>query len=322
MKAAINERYGPPSGIVIKDIPKPAQEEDGVLIRVHAATVNRTDCGYLRGKPFIYRFFVGLTKRKWPVLGCEYAGVVEATGKDVSEFKPGDKVFGYKDDDHGFGGLAEFTAAPEDSMIAHIPDGMSFEQAAPAAEGAHYAFNIIKAARVKPGHSVLVYGATGAIGSASTQILKAMGANVTAVGNTKNMDLVRSFGADKVIDYQTEDFTKIDDRFDFVFDAVGKTSFGATKHLLKERGIYISTELGARGQNVWLAIWGRLFGKKKVLFPIPKNQKKDILYLKGLMETGQYKPVIDRTYPLSQIVEAFDYVEKGQKTGNVVITLT
>ena len=200
-------------------------------------------------------------------------------------------------------------------------DNFSFEEAAPITEGAHYALCNIRAAKVSKGQNVLVYGATGAIGSAAVQLGKYFGANVTAVCNTKNVDLIKSLGAYEVIDYQKQDFTKTDKKFDFVFDAVGKSSFGQCKPILKDKGIYISTELGKNGQNIFLALITPILGGKKVLFPLPTIRKEDVLFLKGLVEEGKFKPVIDRKYSLEQIVEAAKYVETGQKTGNVVITV-
>jgi NADPH:quinone reductase-like Zn-dependent oxidoreductase len=202
-----------------------------------------------------------------------------------------------------------------------MPEKLSFDEAAPISEGAHYALVDIRAAKVKPGQNVLVYGATGAIGSAAVQLLKHFGARVTAVCNTKNVDLVKTLGADTVIDYQTEDFTKTEDKFDFIFDAVGKSSFGQCKPLLTKKGIYISTELGKNGENILFALTTPLWGGKRLLFPIPSITKQDILFLLELVEKGKYKPVIDSMYRLDQIVEAYKYVESGQKTGNVLLKI-
>ena len=321
MRAAVYQRYGGPEVLKISEAPMPICAVDSVLVKVHASTANRTDCGFLRGKPFIVRFFSGLTKPKSTILGCEFAGEIVEVGEKVSEFAIGDRVFGFKDDDFGFGGHAEFTAMSTRGMIAKIPDGISYAEAAASAEGAHYALHYIRAAKVSEGQSILVNGATGAIGSAAVQILAHIGANLTAVCDTENLDLVRSLGAQRVIDYTQEDFTKLDETFDFVFDAVGKSTFGRCRGILKERGIYASTELGPWAQNPFLALWSRWFGKRKVLFPIPSNLKSDIDYLCNLMSEGHYKPVIDRNYPLEQIREAFEYVETGMKTGNVVILI-
>jgi len=202
-----------------------------------------------------------------------------------------------------------------------MPDQISFEEAAPITEGAHYALCDIKAAGIKIGQDILIYGASGGIGSAAVQLAKYFGANVTAVCNTKNVELIKSLGADTVIDYITQDFTKTNRTFDFIFDAVCKSSFGQCKPLLKENGIYISTELGKNSENIFLAIFTPVLGGKKVLFPLPTINKEDIIFLKKLVEEGKYKPVIDRHYPLDQIIDAYRYVETRQKTGNVVITV-
>ncbi len=203
-----------------------------------------------------------------------------------------------------------------------MPAGLNYEEAAPISEGGHYALCDIRAAKVKSGQKVLVNGATGAIGSAAVQLLKYFGVEVTAVCNTGNMEVVRSLGADTVIDYTKEDFTTTDKKFDFIFDAVGKSSFGKCKPLLEDKGIYISTELGKNSENIFLALVTPLTGGKRVLFPLPTVSKEDIVFLKNLVEAGKYMPLIDRKYPLEQIVEAYRYVETGQKTGNVVLTIS
>ncbi|MDD8018141.1 MAG: NAD(P)-dependent alcohol dehydrogenase [Bacteroidota bacterium] len=322
MKAIVYTHYGPPDVLHLTEVAKPVPKEHEVLVKVHAATVNRTDCGMLRAEPFIVRFFSGLLKPTNTILGTEYAGKIEAVGNNVTAFKVGDKVFGFSG--KTFGAHAEYLTARDDSPIAIMPTNMTYEEAAPSTEAMHYAWNDIRAARVQSGQKVLIYGATGAIGSAAVQLVKALGAYVTAVGNTKNMELVKSLGADEVIDYMKEDYTKIGTTYDFIFDAVGKISFGACKHLLKPRGIYCSTDLGPYAQNPFLALWclfGRLSDGKKVIFPIPVNTQKDVTFFKELMEAGKLKPVIDRRYPLEQVAEAFRYVELGEKTGNVVITV-
>jgi len=317
MKAVVHTKYGPPEVLQLKEVEKPAPKDSEVLIKVHAATVSRTDCGFRSAEYFISRFFSGLLKPKYQTLGCEFAGVIEEVGKDVTSFKIGDKVFGYNDSK--FGAHAEYMTLAENEAITKIPGNLSLEEAAPITEGAHYALCDIRAAKVISGQNVMIYGATGAIGSAAVQLVKYFGANITAVCNTKNVDLVKSLGADEVIDYQKQDFTKTDKKFDFVFDAVGKSSFGQCKPLLKDKGIYISTELGKNAENIFLALITPLFGGKKVLFPIPSISKEDIIFLKSLVEAGKFKPVIDRRYKLEQIVEAARYVETGQKTGSVVI---
>lgn len=320
MKAAIYSTYGPPEVVQIQEVTKPSPGNNEVLIRVHASTVNRTDCGFRSAEYVISRLFSGIFRPKFPVLGCEFAGQIEAVGKAVTTFKVGDKVFGFNDS--RFGGHAEYMTLPEDAALALIPAGLTYEEAAPIAEGAHYALCDIRAANVTAGQNVLVYGATGAIGSSAVQLLKHVGARVTAVCNTANVDLVKSLGADEVVDYQRQDFTQTEQRFDFVFDAVGKSSFGQCKPLLTDKGIYISTELGKNWENPFLALIAPLSAGKKVLFPLPSTKKEDIEFLAGLVATGEFKPVIDRRYSLDQIVEAYRYVETGKKTGNVVIQIS
>jgi len=317
MKAAINTIYGPPEVVQVMEVEKPLPKDNEVLIKVYATTVNRTDCGFRSAQYFISRFFSGLLKPKFKTLGNEFAGVVEAVGKDVKSFKAGNKVFGYNDTT--FGAHAEYMIMAEDAAITTMPQNARFEEAAAITEGGHYALCDIHAAKVMAGQNILVNGATGAIGSAAVQLIKYFGATVTAVCNTKNVELVRSIGADVVIDYTQRDFTTINDRFHFVFDAVGKSSFAKCKNLLHDKGIYISTELGKNSENVFLALTTALAGRKKVLFPLPAISKADVIFLKELVQAGKFKPVIDRNYKLDDIVEAYRYVETGQKTGNVII---
>lgn len=319
MRAIVYTAYGPPEVAQLKELPKPSIKDNEVLIKVYCSTVNRTDSGFRSAEYVISRFWSGLFKPKFPVLGSEFAGVIEATGKNVSAYKKGDKVFGFND--QTFGGHAEYVAMPENAAMAIIPEHLSFEEAAALTEGSHYALVDIRAAKVEAGQNAMVYGATGAIGSAAVQLLKYFGAHVTAVANTKNVALVKSLGADVVIDYQTEDFTQTKTKFDFIFDAVGKSSFGQCKPLLKERGIYISTELGKNGENIWLALLTPLRGGKKLLFPLPTITKNDVEFLGELAKQGKFKPVIDRSFTMEQIVEAYRYVESGQKTGNVILKI-
>ncbi|MBE0551327.1 MAG: NAD(P)-dependent alcohol dehydrogenase [Ignavibacterium sp.] len=320
MKAAVHTKYGPPEVVKVLEVEKPIPDDNEVLIKVFASTVNRTDCGFRSAEYFISRFWSGLLKPKYNTLGCEFAGLIEEVGKNVSLFKKGDKVFGYNDS--RFGGHAEYLTINENNALSIIPQNINYETAAAITEGAHYALRDIRAAKVKPEQNVLVYGATGAIGSAAVQLLKYFETNVTAVCNTKSVDIVKSLGADTVIDFQTQDFTNTEQRFDFIFDAVGKSSFKKCKPILKEKGIYISTELGKNAENIFYALVTPLLGGKKVLFPLPTITKEDINFLKELVEAGKFRPVIDRKYSLEQIVEAYKYVETGQKTGNVVINVT
>ncbi|MGJ6967610.1 NAD(P)-dependent alcohol dehydrogenase [Streptosporangium sp. G11] len=320
MKAAVRIRYGSPEVVRFAEAEKPAVKDDELLVKVHATTVNRTDCALRAAKPFIWRFFTGLVRPKLRILGNEFAGEVEAVGGGVTAYRVGDRVFGYNDGT--FGAHAEYMAIPQDGALAIMPEGLTYEEAAPSTEGSHYALTIIRAARVRSGQDVLVYGATGAIGSAAVQLLKSLGAGVTAVCDTKNVELVRGLGADRVVDYTAEDFTKDERAYDVVIDAVGKSSFGRCRRLLKPRGIYLSSDLGTLSQNLFLALVTPLFGGKKVMFPIPKQNDPEMArYFKGLIESGDFTPVIDRRYPLEEIVEAYRYVETGQKIGNVVISV-
>jgi NADPH:quinone reductase-like Zn-dependent oxidoreductase len=319
MKAVVYKKYGPPEVAELMEVPIPIPKDNEVLIQVYASTVNRTDSGFRSAEYFISRFWSGLFRPKYQILGCEFSGVIEEIGKKVTSFKKGDKVFGYND--KSCGGHGEYLTISEDDSITFLPQNLNFYEAAPITEGAHYALNDIKASKIENGQNVLVYGATGAIGSSAVQLLKHFGTKVTAVCNTKNVELIKSLGADIVIDYQTQDFTKTENRFHFIFDAVGKSSYSECKPLLTEKGIYISTELGKNAENIFYALITPILGGKKVLFPIPTINKQDVIFLKNLVEKGEFKPVIDRQYMLDQIVEAYKYVEGGQKTGNVVIKI-
>jgi NADPH:quinone reductase-like Zn-dependent oxidoreductase len=319
MRAAVQNRYGRPDVVRIVEVEEPTPKDNEVLVKVHATTVNRTDCACRAAKPFFMRFFTGLIRPRATILGNEFAGMIEAVGSGVTAFKLGDRVFGYNEGP--FGAHAEYLSIPADGSLTTMPANVTYAQAAASTEGSHYALAQIRGAKIQSGQDVLVNGATGAIGSAAVQLLKSLGAGVTAVCGTDNVELVRGLGADRVIDYTTQDFTRDDQTYDVVLDSVGKSSFGQCKRLLKPGGIYISSELGPLAQNPLLAVIAPLHSGKKVLFPIPKHDQQMIGYLRELLESGRFTPVIDRTYPLDQIVEAYRYVETGQKTGNVVISL-
>ncbi len=319
MKAIVYKKYGPPEVAQVMEVAKPVPKDKEVLIKIYASTVNRTDSGFRSAEYFVSRFWSGLINPKLQILGCEFAGVVEEIGNSVTQYKVGDKVFGFND--KTFGGHAEYLVIDESASFTTIPEGISFDTAAAITEGAHYALVDIKAAKVTRGQNVMVYGATGAIGSAAVQLLKHFGAHVTAVCNTKNIDLVKSLGADIVIDYQKEDITQTSTLYHFIFDAVGKSSYGICKPLLTEKGIYISTELGKNGENLLYALLSNFSSGKKLLFPMPFATKEDIEFLKQLVVNKEYLPVIDRTYTLEEIQEAYIYVESGQKTGNVVLKI-
>ena len=300
------------------DVPKPEPGHGELLVQVHATTVNRTDRGYRAGKPLIIRLFSGLVRPRVAVLGTEFAGIVEAVGDGVTSFVPGDRVFGYNE--RSFGAHAEYMTIPEDGSVATIP-GLTFEQAAPCTEGSHYALANIRAANIGAGSDVLVYGATGAIGSAAVQLVKSLGASVTAVCRGEHAQLVASLGADRVIDYTTENFTADGATYDVVFDAVGKTSFARCKPLLRPNGIFLATDLGPFPWNPLLALTTRFVGSRKVLFALPKDDQQIVRYLRERIQAGEFRPVIDRTYPLDDIAEAYRYVDTEQKVGNVVITV-
>lgn len=246
MKAAVYTRYGPPEVVEIRGVPKPVPKDNEVLIKVHATTVNRTDCGFRSANYFIVRFFSGLFNPKNKILGNEFAGKIEATGKSVTTFKPGDRVFGYND--ANFGAHAEYIAIKETGALATIPENISYREAAPITEGAHYALGNLRAAKIGKGHQVLINGATGGIGSAAVQLARYLGAEVTAVCGTGDLELVKSLGASRVIDYMREDFTKTGRTFDIVFDAVGKSSFGTCKPQIVDAYRYVET--GQKKGNV------------------------------------------------------------------------
>ena len=317
MKAAIHTRYGPPDVLAVKEIETPVPGDDEILVKVYAATVNRTDCGILMAKPFVIRFFTGLFSPNHPVSGTDFAGVVEATGKNITSFKIGDRVFGF--DNNGLNSHAQYLTITESKAVEVIPDNITFEEAAASLEGAHYAFNFINKVNLQQDHKVLVNGATGAIGSAAVQLLKYSGVSVTAVCSTKNVELVRSLGANRVIDYMKDDFTRDQEKYHFVFDAVGKSTFSKCKPLLLNGGVYISSELGPMAQNLFFALMRPVMRNKKVVFPVPTNIRRSVELVKKLLEESRFKPVIDRKYPLNDIAGAFEYVLSGEKTGNVLI---
>jgi NADPH:quinone reductase-like Zn-dependent oxidoreductase len=319
MKAIVYTKFGSPDVLQLKEVPKPTPKDNEVLIKIHATTVNRTDCGFRKPEYLIVRLVGGFFKPKRTTLGSELAGEVEAIGKSVKTFKPGDQVFGLSC--YVFGTHAEYICVPEKGSITTKPINMSFDEAAAVCDGLILAINYIRKIDFKKAKKILINGASGSIGSACVQLAKYYGAEITAVCNAKNIDLLVSLGANEVIDYTKEDFTKNGQLYDIVIDAVGKSSFFRCKKILKPGGIYFSTELGFLSQNIFLALLTPFFGGKKVMFPIPKDSKEDIIFFKEIIEAGKYKAVIDRRYPLEQIIDATRYVETGQKTGNVVITV-
>jgi NADPH:quinone reductase-like Zn-dependent oxidoreductase len=319
MKAVVHTKYGPADVQHIEDIPVPTPAADELLVKVHATTVNRTDSGFRTGRPIIVRPFSGFFRPRRRVLGSELAGEVVAVGADVTRFTVGDRVFGSVAD--RFGAHAEFMLTREKAPIATVPEGFSFEEAASVTDGALLALNCLRGAGITSGQRVLVYGASGSIGTAAVQLAKHFGAHVTAVCGTPNVELVRSLGADVVIDYMKDDFTKNGEQYDIVLDSVGKHKFRLCRRSLTSKGTFLGTDLAFMCQNPILAIVTKLSRGRRVVFPIPRFSQADVEMLKGLLETGELRPVIDRTYPLEQIVEATEYVDTHMKVGNVVLTV-
>ncbi len=317
MRAVVYDRYGPPEVLRLEDVERPVPAEDEVLVKIHATSVTRTDTGLRSAEYFISRFFTGWRRPKRKILGMELAGEVAAVGSSVTEFAVGDQIFGVQ----GSGAHAEFVAVRESAPMAHKPAGMTFEEAAAVCDGAMLALRCLSRADVREGTRLVVYGASGSVGTAAVQLARNIGAEVTAVCNTANVELVGSLGADLVIDYTRQDFTRNGELYDVVFDAVGKHSFRRCRRSLKPGGIYVSTDLGFLWHVPLLALLTRWIGSKKATMGIAKYTKEDVRFLKGLIEAGQYRAVIDRRYPLEDVIEATKYVETCQKTGNVVLTV-
>jgi len=315
MKAAFRSKYGSSEVLSIKEIDKPTPKDDEVLIRVYAASANRTDHHVLTGRPYLMRLFTGLFKPKLAVTGSDFAGQVEAIGSAVKYFKAGDKVMGFGGG-FGIGSHTQYITFPETKRIVSMPGNITYEQAAACLEGTYYAAIGIIQLKPTSDQKALVYGATGAIGSAHVQFLKYYGVYVTAVCGGEHSELVRSWGADKIIDYKTQDFTKDEEQYDFVFDSVGKSSFAKCKMLLKKNGVYAPS---GGAENLFWLFTAPLLGNKRVLFL--KDNKSNLRFIKELVEKGNFKPVIDRIYPLEKIAEAFTYVASGQKIGNVIIKI-
>lgn len=320
MKAAVRHTYCSPEQLQVLDIPIPEPKADEVRVKVMATTVNRTDVGVLTGKPYLMRAFAGFPKPTLPVTGTDFAGVVDKVGPSVTAFKVGDRVWGFGD--NGIGSHAEYVCYSTKKAILTIPDGIDFAQIVACAEAAHYAINFLNKVKLNPGAHVLVNGGTGAIGSAAIQLLKARGIQVTAVCHQARVDLVKNLGPHRVIALEKEDFTKEKIEYDFVFDAVGKSRFSLCKPILKPSGIYISSELGPNWENITLALTTPIFGGKKVVFPLPSDILNSMKTIQELVVQGKFKPLIDRTFALDQIKEAFQLVTSGKKIGNVILNLS
>jgi NADPH:quinone reductase-like Zn-dependent oxidoreductase len=316
MKAVTCRRYGGPDVLKIDDLPQPAPGPGEIEIAVHTATVNRTDTATLRAKPFFARAMTGWLRPHHRISGMEFAGIVARVGPNCGRFALGERVFGLSED--RFGAHAQYLIMPEAGAVAVVPDSVALDQAV-ICEGAWYARSTV--AQLGPGQNILIYGASGAIGTAAVQLAKASGVHVTAVVATRHLDLARDLGADVVLDYTVEDFTALDERFDLVFDAVGHTSWFACRKLLKPGGLFCATDLGPAWSNIWLGIWYALIGSRRVSVPFPTDVSGFVSELADLMRDGRIRGVFDRRYPLEQIAEAFRYVETGQKTGIVRIDI-
>lgn len=323
MKTIVYTEYGPPEVLKLTEVEKPAPKANEVLIKIHATTVTATESTFRQGKPFFARLFTGLTKPKITTLGEELAGEVEAVGKDVTLFQPGDQVFGTAGPE--FGANAGYICLPEDAVLAAKPANATYEEAAASVDGFLTALPFLRdTGGIQSGQKVLVNGASGSVGAAAVQIAKILGAEVTGVCSTRNIELVKSLGADKVIDYTQEDFTQNGETYDIIFDTVGKASFSRSKRVLNENGVFLEAAIGLA--ILPHVLWSSVAGRKKAKIAAtglrpPHERKKDLAWLKELMEAGKIKPVVDRCYPLEQIVEAHRYVDKGHKRGNVAISV-
>ena len=323
MKAIVQERYGPPDVLELRDVDRPTIDDDSILVRVRAASINAYDWHMMRGSPYLVRMMAGLRKPKSTAVGMDVAGEVEAVGKNVTEFRPGDEVFGSR-----HGSLAEYVRGTEKSFLVPKPAGLTFEQAAAVPMAASTALQGLRdKGQLKPGQRVLINGASGGVGTFAIQIAKAFGAHVTAVCSTRNVDQARSLGADEVIDYTREDFTRRGQRYDLILDVAASGSLASRRRVLEPNGILVGVG-SADGGRMTSIVAGLIetallsrFGKQKMPFFIAKNSKEDLIVLKELIEAGKVRPVIDRTYPLSEAAEALRYLETGHARAKVVITV-
>ncbi len=323
MKAIVCTRYGSPAYLQLQEVDHPTAQDQEILVKVSSSTVTAADTMMRRAIPFVSRFFLGLFRPKKSIIGTGFAGTVVAIGKKVTRFQVGDEVFG--ETGVNFGANAEYVALPEDGVVALKPSGISFDEAAPISDGPLTSINFLKnLGKIKPGHKVLINGASGSLGIAAVQLAKHFGAEVTGVCSSRNAELVRSLGADKVIDYKKTDFTNTGETYDIIFDTVGKSAFQKSKKALKQEGVYLSPVLSL--PLLLQMMWTSRMSSKKAIFSatglLPHEELNALLAeLIGLIEEGQLKAVIDQTYPLAKTAEAHWYVDKGHKRGNVVIAV-
>ncbi len=318
MKAAVYSEYGPPEVLEVKEAGKPTPKDSEVLVKIKAAAVTSADWRLRKADPFMVRFFAGLLKPKNTILGTGLAGEIEATGDGVKLFKCGDPVFGSAG--FGSGAYAEYISLPQDGLLAEKPGNLTFEESAAVFFGGHAALHFLRKGGIGNGQKVLIYGASGSVGTFAVQLAKHFGAKVTGVCSTANLEMVKSLGADQVIDYTREDFSRRSETYDIIFDTVGKSPFSGSVRALKPKGYYLRTVHTSPGA-VLRGLWVNLTSGKRVIGGVAQEKKEDLLLLKKLAEEGRIRPVIDRVYPLEQIVQAHEYVEKGHKKGNVVVSI-
>jgi NADPH:quinone reductase-like Zn-dependent oxidoreductase len=318
VKAIVQDRYGPPEVLRIEDVEQPVPKDDEVLIRVRASTVSQTDTHIRGAHPWPWRLVAGWRRPRWQSLGVEFAGEVVAVGSAVREFRVSDEVFGSR----WFNIHAEFICMPETATLADKPAALNFEEAAAIYDGASQALSTLRKAEAGPGRRLVIYGASGSLGSAAVQIAKHLGAEVTAVCGTDHVELVRSLGADEVIDYRREDFTKNGQTYDAIIDAVGKYAFRWGWRSIRPGGVFVATDVGPRPIEMLVgAVATRWIGSRRLTFASGRRSRDDARYLKELVDQGVYRPVIDRIYPMRQAAEAHRHVEGWHKTGNVVLSM-
>ena len=323
MKAIIYQEYGAPEVLKMTEIDRPSPKANEVMIHVHATTVTAGDWRLRKADPFLVRLFFGLFKPKYQILGHELAGEVVAVGDAVTKFKVGDQVFGSTKTDTGT--YVEYYCIAEDMPLVHLPKGWNYEEAASIPVGAQTALHFLKQANIQNGQKVLVHGASGSVGTAAVQLAKCFGAEVTGVCSTGNVEMVKSLGASRVIDYKKEDFTKVAEEYDVIFSTVGKTNYAASKHLIKPGGYFLACDATAKDYGVIVRqAFGKLFGIQPmhhVIGGLAGESQEDLNTIKDLAEAGEFRAVIDRTYPMTEMAKAHAYVEKGHKKGNVVIAV-